>query len=213
MNKIIGTILLSISLLALLVGNRGCEPRTQISNSGATQVGAGQTIPKNSEGLTMEQQNIIDRLRVTMDPSKVMWIHLIALDGNIIRRMPVRNKVTSSGKRLEPKIASGTSIMSGPTFPDSGIKIPGSENSNYETTELIQSDGTFGESDPYIFWFDPLGRYHQYGTAGSIGYLLTDYPIDIEDPVDMITGLYNIQQQAAEWQATQEKALRQGQLQ
>lgn len=54
---------------------------------------------------------------VTTDPTKVMWIHLIALDGKIIRRMPVRNKITSSGKRLEPKHAAA-----GLGYPESGFK-------------------------------------------------------------------------------------------
>jgi hypothetical protein len=122
---------------------------------------------------------------------------LIALDGKIIRRMPVRCKVTSSGKRLEPKNASDANG----NFPNSGFE-------GYETDEFIQSDGTFGESDSYIFWFDPMSRYHQYGTTGGIGYLLTDYPINLEDPQDKITGLYRASEDASAWQEKQEAELR-----
>jgi hypothetical protein len=86
--------------------------------------------------------------------------------------------------------------------------VPYSNGNYYATSELIQPDGTFGDSDSYIFWFDPMGRYHQYGTAGGIGYLLTDYPIDLADPINAVTGLYNVHKQAAEWQADQEAALK-----
>jgi hypothetical protein len=195
----------AIVCMPLLMGNSSCSGAPQVSSSGATQVGAGQIIPKNSRGRTVEQQNIEDRIRTTTDPTKVMWIHLISLDGKVIKRMPIRNKVTSSGKRLEPKSAAAN--HEGSYMPSSGIKIPGTD-SYYATNELIQPDGTFGDSDNYVFWFDPMGRYHQYGTAGGIGYLLTDYPIDLEDPINKITGLYNVQKQAAQWQEEQEAALR-----
>lgn len=180
-----------------LMGQEGCDNRPQTSTSGAKQIKNTYQVPTNSRGLTMEQQNIYDRVRVTTDPTKVLWIHLIALDGKIIQRMAVRSKVTSSGKRLEPTVTVGN--MTG--YPESGV-------GTYDTNELIQPDGTYGHSDPYIFWFDPMGRYHQYGTAGGIGYLLTDYPIDLRNPLDEITGLFNMAKEAHEWQKQQEEMLR-----
>ncbi|MBI5732518.1 hypothetical protein HY967_00975, partial [Candidatus Jorgensenbacteria bacterium] len=104
-----------------------------------------------------------------------------------------------SGKRLEPVHASsaGQYADNYPTYND------------FNTDEFIQPDGTFGSSDPYIFWFDPQSRYHQLGTAGGLTYLLTDYPIDLKDPMDEITGMYNLQKAAWEWQQKQEEMLRQ----
>jgi hypothetical protein len=174
---------------------------SQTASTGATQVTGFVSVPKNSQGHTVEQQNILDRIRVTTDPTKVMWIHMISLDGRIISRMAVRNKVTSSEKRLEPTHAGADSQGRLP-------KVPGTENWEYggaiRTDELIQPDGTFGASDQYIFWFDPQGRYHQWGTAGGLGYLLTDYPIDLRNPIDEITGLYNADATAQSWQEQQE---------
>ena len=176
------------------------EPPTLQGVGGANQVtDLGFRIPKNAQGNTSEQQNIIDRLKVTTDSTKVLWIHLIALDGKIINRMPVARKVTSSGKRLEPIIA-GSSAEYGMNFP----RFTGVDGNIYETTEFIQPDGTFGSSDNYIFWFDPQHRYHQWGTAGGLGYLLTDYPIDLRDPQDLISGMYNTDLAAYEWQKLQE---------
>lgn len=181
------------------MGNGSCGPQPQVSSSGAVQKGSA-SVPMNSKGRTVEQQNIDDRIKVTTDPTKVMWIHLISLDGKIIQRMPVRNKVTSSGKRLEPKQAGNG--------PYSGVPMPGQRDAQFTTDEFIQPDGTFGDSDPYIYWFDPTGRYHQWGTAGGLGYLLTDYPINLENPIDKVTGLYNAHAAAAAWQAQQEAELR-----
>ncbi|MFH1259635.1 MAG: hypothetical protein ABII74_07505 [Elusimicrobiota bacterium] len=190
-------VLMVIFVCGLLMGTSGCDNNSpQQSMSGAVQVKSISKIPKNSRGLTTEQQNIEDRIRVTTDPTKILWVHLIALDGNIIKRMPVRNKVTSSGKRLEPKHAAP-----GQNY------YPATGNGHY-TNEFIQPDGTYGDSDSYIFWFDPMGRYHQWGTAGGLGYLVTDYPIDLENPMDKITGLYRVQKEALEWQKSQEEQLR-----
>jgi hypothetical protein len=201
MRKTALVILVAFSLVILA----GCEMETstkpQTSATGATQATIDK-IPKNSKGNTCEQQNILDRIRVTTDPAKVMWIHLISLDGKILKRMPVRNKVTSSGKRLEPSHAIAFAASGNGKYG----KYP--EYKGYMTPELIEPDGTYGSSDPYIFWFDPMSRYHQWGTAGGLGYLITDYPIDLENPMDKVTGLYNADHAASKWQAEQEEKLR-----
>lgn len=199
------SVLLLIFGFFLLTAQSNCDGTNtqQVSKSGARVVSDIIKVPLNANGNTVEQQQIMDRIRVTNDPTKVMWIHLIALDGTIVTRMPVRNKVTSSGKRLEPKHAAD----SGGWYPDAPFNMPGSQ-SHFETDEFIQPDGTFGDSDPYIFWFDPPGRYHQLGTAGGMAYLKTDYPIDLRNPRDTITGLYNMEQKAWEWQKQQEEVLR-----
>jgi len=190
---------LSFMLIMVLGVMTSCfgEQMPQVSESGAKQVEDMYQVPKNANGNTAEQQNIEDRIKVTNDPTKVLWIHLIALDGKIIRRMPVSCKVTSSGKRLESRHAA-----------DSYQGYPNSGHGSFATDEFIQPDGTFGHSDNYIYWFDPTGRYHQYGTAGGIGYLLTDYPIDLANPIDEITGLYNMHVAARAWQEEQEALLR-----
>ncbi len=197
MKKITGIGLVLFLFFACTAMDCDSTPRKQESASGAKQADPGR-IRKNSRGNTGEQQNIEDRIAVTTDPTKVMWIHLIALDGKIIRRMPVRCKITSSGKRLEARH----------WFPDHGDQTTPPQSNGHFTDELIQPDGTFGESDAYVFWFDPMSRYHQWGTAGGLGYLLTDYPIDLQNPMDEITGMYNVQRQAFEWQQQQEQHLR-----
>lgn len=194
-------LLTSIVLVTSIVLAACSEPLAPMQATGGAELVTelGFQIPKNAQGHTAEQQNIIDRLRVTTDPTKVLWIHLIALDGKIIQRMPVAHKVTSSGKRLEP-VTAGSSAEYGADYP----VFVGADGKAYETTEFIQPDGTFGSSDNYIFWFDPMHRYHQWGTAGGLGYLLTDYPIDLRNPQDAVSGMFNADLTAYEWQKVQE---------
>jgi hypothetical protein len=184
---------------------------TQHSSSGATQVDLTKfyNIPINANGFTVEQQQIKDRYDVTNDPTKIMWVHIIApMTGKLITRISVRNKISSSGKRLEPVHAvDGTG-----SYPNSPVKYTDSDgettNSYFETDEFIQPDGTYGSSDAYQYWFDTYGRYHQLGTAGGLGYLLTDYPIDLNNPQDEVTGLYNAQKAAYDWQKIEEEKLK-----
>ena len=194
---------LSAIFAFVLFTAESCEPTTQQSNSitGASSIKESFDIPKNSKGNTIEQEQILERVKRTSDPTKILWIHIIALDGHIIFRNPVRCKVSSSGKRLQPTHAVVESQNSGGDFPP----VPGSPG--VLTDELLQADGTYGSSDAYIFWFDPQDRYHQKGE----GYLLTDYPIDLDNPIDKITGLYNAQLAASKWQKEQEEILKQQQ--
>lgn len=201
MRKVLNLVLVSVLALSVVVACAPTQP-PQVAAGGVTQVTEIEKVQKNSQGHTVEQQNIIDRIKVTTDPTKVMWIHLISLDGKIIQRMAVAHKVTSSGKRLEP-IQAASTPQYGYSYPTYSI-----EGRTYQTSEFLQSDGTFGSSDAYIFWFDPLHRYHQWGTAGGLGYMLTDYPIDLVNPKDEVTGMFNADKAASEWQQRQEAQLR-----
>lgn len=173
----------------------------QVSVGGANQItDLGFKIPVNAQGHTSEQQNIIDKYRVTTDPTKLMWMQLITIEGKIVARIPVAHKVTSSGKRLEPSTVTGSDAYL-PQVPFT--KMDGTTGYWY-TNEMMGPDGAFGPSDNYIYWFDPLHRYNQLGTTGGMVYLLTDYPIDLTNPQDLVTGMYNADNAAYQWQTNQE---------
>lgn len=188
------------TLVASCTSGSGAPPSTeQVSTSGAHSMNIGQQfqIPVNGKGNTIEQQNIIDRQVVTNDHSKILWIHLVDMNGRIYLRTPVRGKVTSSGKRLEPSsvAAGGVSDPAQGTYHLYGTKTP----EGMRTSERLQIDGTYGSSDAYIYWFDPRGYYYQKGD----GYILSDMPINTKAPVDEVTGLYNIDEAAKKWQQSQ----------
>jgi hypothetical protein len=195
-----------ISLILIVLAGAlftiGCQPVNptvgeQKSSTGARQTNPGK-IELNKEGHSTEQANILRRIAATTDPTRLMWIHLMSADGKIVSRMVVQGKVTSSSKRLQPKsVAAG--MAGGDYKRDYGIEYNGQR-----TTEAIQPDGTYGDSDEYIFWFDPQGRYHQLSTsAAGVSYLLTDYPIVLNSGTDVVTGMYELDKAAAEWAARQ----------
>ena len=203
MKKILLLVALPLSLSLLTIS---CDDitvkREQTSSSGAktTNISNDFRVSLNAEGKTTEQQNILDQKRVTSDPTKILWIHLVDMNGRMYLRTPVRCKVTSSGKRLEP-----TSCAAGMSKGDGFTSYYGAvAPNNHRTTELIQIDGTYGSSDPYIYWFSPDNHYFQKGD----GYLLSDMPIDIKNPVDEITGLYRANEAAVAWQKEQEEKLK-----
>ena len=88
--------------------------------------------------------------------------------GQILFTSPVVGKVTSSTKRLEPI----TTVASGDY-----AQVP--VYNGYEVGEIMQTDGTYGSSDSYVFWFDPEGNYYQW--SGS--YILSSVPLKLKTPV------------------------------
>jgi hypothetical protein len=136
-------------------------------------------VPVGSDGLTVEQRNVQGRLQMDNKPGSIKHLYVIsAMSGQIVLYSTVKGKVTSSGKRLTP-----TSVAAG--FANSGahanrvwygmpISIGGQQ---HRTAEVIQDDGTFGSSIPYLFWWDAQGRYHQHYISGGQILHISDYPI------------------------------------
>ena len=148
----------------LLFGCSVKDPNT--SSSGISQAQA----PALSS--SVEQQNIIDRLKIMNSPSTTMWIYGMSDTGTMIFKSTVKGKVTSSTKRLEPATADGASSHCGSYVVRGDMRIC--------STEIIQDDGTYGSSDSYVFWFDYQGNYYQWDGK----YILVSQPLRI--PVPMI---------------------------
>ena len=128
-----------------------------VSSSGVKK--ATVKVETNLEGTTIEQQNVKNRLLTDNRIGAIKHIYIISpYSGKILLYSTVKGKVTSSGKRLTP-----TSIS------DDGISKPQVKigNNHYDTNEVLQDDGTYGSSDPYIFWWDSKGIYHQHFLTGG----------------------------------------------
>lgn len=111
---------------------------------------------------SIERENIAKRLEATNNPNQLGWVYLFET-GRAIGRFPVRGKVTSGSKRLsstEMKIDIDTGEWSGETL-----------------AEAPDDMGAYGSSDPYIFWFDPAGNYHQFN--GNYFYSTKPYQIEM----------------------------------
>jgi hypothetical protein len=163
--------LLSVVSLSIMAGDKSCESDTPVSSSGISPTSV--RVPVDHDGLTTEQRNVRDRLLMDNKPGSIKHLYVIsAYSGQVILYSTVRGKVTSSGKRLAPR--SADTYQSSGAFP---IHTPGGM---YYTNEVIEDDGTWGDSIGYLYWWDVQGRYHQhYVTGGQIVHI-SDQPIPVK---------------------------------
>lgn len=66
--------------------------------------------PVDVNGYTSEQNNILKRRKIALDPKQIMWIYCLADNGQVVFYGAVKGKVTSSGKSLQSvmNISDGT---------------------------------------------------------------------------------------------------------
>lgn len=129
-----------------------------------------------SDGLTVEQRNIKDRLLADNKPGSIKHLYVIsAYSGQVLIYSTVRGKVTSSGKRLSPmKIVVGASGE----YKRSGYDFDGSA-----TDEVLGDDGSYGNSVDYIYWWDTKGVYHQHYVQGGQIVHISDQPLAVKSVV------------------------------
>ena len=151
------------------------EPRQQKSDSGVKK--ATTTVKTNLNGQTVEQQNIIERLKRDNDIGSVKHLYVISsYTGDVLQYSTVKGKVTSGGKRLSPKTVNGNSGgLTGIHY--NSVTIGGV---NYITDEVLDDGGAYGDSGNYLFWFDTQGNYHQYYPSGGTYLEICDKPLRVK---------------------------------
>lgn len=161
-------------LIYALISSVGCRSyETPVSSSGVHK--ATVHVQTGSDGLTTEQRAIVDRLKMDNTPGSIKHLYIIsAYSGQVLIYSTVRGKVTSSGKRLTPSTVNTTSQGSTTNIP---VEIGGR---HYETSEVLQDDGTYGSSVEYLFWFDQKGNYHQQYVTGGMILHVSDQPISVK---------------------------------
>lgn len=148
---------LMVMMLLVILLLTSCVQTTETSNAGIQQ-----KIPDKLAS-SVEQENINSRLQIVNSPTTTMWFYGLADTGQVIFKSTVKGKVTSSHKRLEPVQGTDTTNSYGH-----------SQGSGGEwSSEIIQADGTFGQSDEYVFWFDYENNYYQWNGK----YILTTKPL------------------------------------
>ena len=145
----------SILIMALAAGTvlSGCNKEEKpTSDSGVTKVSA--QVETGQDGMTTEQRNVRRRVEEDNKPGATKHLYVIsAFSGDVILYSTVKGKVTSSGKRLTARLRAGVGFQSGQWY----------------NPERIQDDGTYGSSDPYVYWWDARDNYHQhYVTGGQV---------------------------------------------
>jgi len=118
-------------------------------------------------GDSLERRNIIQRLELWNNDSKISYIYLLSY-GKVMSFHTVKGKISSGNKRLTSKNQQQKS-----KYYDGG---------NYEasvnTTEIVEApslDGTYGTSDNYVFFWTTEGAYVQW----SGEYMLSDQPLKL----------------------------------
>lgn len=158
------SIVLTVCIACLALAS--CKEKDTSPRSASGIEKANVKIATGSDGLTAEQRNIKRRLEMDNQVGATKYLYIIsAYSGQVILYSTVDGKISSSGKRLTPKsVVVGTSGEY--RRPGFGVNIGGSE---LVTSEVLQDDGTYGDSGEYLYWFDTSGNYYQYYvTGGSI---------------------------------------------
>jgi hypothetical protein len=152
----------------------GCEPSQAPQSASGVQKATVKVAVDPTTGLTVEQSNIAGRLKMDNTPGSVKHLYIIAPEsGQVIIYSTVQGKVTSSGKRLSPKTVNNSTR---------GFNVQIGNETHY-TSEVLQDDGTYGDSAEYIYWFDAQGRYHQhYFTGGQIIHI-SDHPVQVRSVI------------------------------
>lgn len=143
------------------------------STSGVQKATA--VVRAQSNGLTVEQENIKRRIELENDPGSIKHLYMIsAATGDVLLYSTVKGKVTSSGKRLTPysvAIRTGEYGNGG-----EGFRVDFNGHSMV-TSEVLQDDGTYGSSVEYIYWFDAQGRYMSVIPSAGIQIIFSNQPI------------------------------------
>lgn len=166
--KIIAILMLAMFVICMT----GCEPSTPSSTSGVKK--ATTTVKTQADGNTIEQQNIINRLKIDNTLGSIKHLYVIsAYSGQVLIYSTVKGKVTSSGKRLSPYTVSTTTS-------NYGIPIEVGNHIEY-TGEVLQDDGTYGSSIQYLYWWDSTGKYHQHYVSGGQIIHISDQPLVVPE--------------------------------
>lgn len=143
MKKIFTVIVVALGFLL-----SGCvvESNKQEQSKVAKQAAESIQFTENSE-----IENIKRRLEITSKVGQIGYVVLFNEAGSPILYTTIKGKVTSGGKRLTREDETNGSLV----------------------RKAASDEGTYGSSNPYIFFFDTRGVYHQWSGA----YLYSTQPI------------------------------------
>ena len=170
------SIAMCVVVLLLVLSVSGCtdwrETETT-ADSGAKKTSA--KVQTDASGLTTEQKNVKKRIEADNKPGAIKHLYILsAYSGQAIIYSTVDGKVTSSGKRLNPYSVTGPGAN---RFDSFAILIDGQA---HKTAEVLQDDGTYGHSIPYLFWWDTKGIFHKHYVSGGQIVHISDQPLAVK---------------------------------
>ena len=178
-NTMTKTVLLTLTG-AILLALTGCSQESR--SIGGTKRAATSVDPDPSTGYTVEQENIVKRLKIDNMAGSIKHLYVISpYSGQVILYSTVQGKVTSGGKRLSPR--------TGRSGSEAGFTVTGKDGFTMYTNEVLEEDGAFGQSTDYIFWFDQAGAYQQHMMTGGQIIRLSDKPIAVRGVIVNVEGI------------------------
>jgi hypothetical protein len=173
----------------ILTGCTRTEPvAVAVSHGGIKEAKA--EVEVGPDGLTVEQRNIKKRLERDNKPGSIKHLYIFSpMSGQCMFYSTVKGKVTSGSKRLTPYTVH-TGAFEGDRFSMRRIGIPIKIGDTVQYTgEVLQDDGTYGSSVPYIYFFDVRDQYHQrFVTTCEIH--VSDHPLPVKNIVINIEELH-----------------------
>lgn len=163
----IGIALVATSALLLAA----CERNAPANPSKTTQAQkAAEAANSIQFSENAEIDNIKRRLELTSNPGQIGFVLLLNEMGKPVMYTSVKGKITSGNKRL--------------TSPQEVrcLEVAESVGCSQQMVEAPSDEGTYGSSNPYIFFWTADGQYIQW----SGKYLYSDKPFRIEDPTIVI---------------------------
>jgi hypothetical protein len=122
------------------------------------------------DGMSLEQFNIYQRYLHDNKVDALKFVYVIGSNGQVCMNYQILGKVTSSGKRLTPRTVAAYGSGG---YEQSGISVT-IAGRNYQTTEVIEDDGTYGDSMPYYYMWTTAGNYIQVIPTGMFLTVIAD---------------------------------------
>lgn len=157
-----------VSALSMTLMAGSCDVQsTNTSKSNESQKAAAAANSISFAAGNAEIDNIKKRLELTSDPALMGYIVLFNDMGQPILYTTVKGKVTSGSKRLTAPFQETTLNRAGATDPSSS-----------DFTDAPSDEGTWGSSNPYIYFWTTGGQYIQW----SGNYLYSDKAFRMDTP-------------------------------
>ena len=152
--------------MTLMAGSCDVQPSTNAKSSESKKAAAAANSISFAAG-NAEIDNIKKRLELTSDPALMGYIVLFNDMGQPILYTTVKGKVTSGSKRLTAP------------FQETALGRAGvAEVSSSDFTDAPSDEGTWGSSNPYIYFWTTGGQYIQW--SGT--YLYSDKAFRMDTP-------------------------------
>jgi len=167
----------AIILVAFVIFSLGsCDEIRMSAQSDSGVKKATVKVETDFTGQTIEQNNIVQRIKNDTKIGSIKHLYIVSsYTGTVLEYSTVKGKITSGGKRINPKTVHGISqsAFANTNYVDIG-------DVKYCTDEVMDEYGTYGESGNYLYWFDTQENYHQYYPSGGTYLHISDRPLTIK---------------------------------